>query len=123
MKPTITHAELLAYCKYNPKTGIFTAKRNGARLGHYDKNNEKRTMHIERKKYQEARLAVFYMTGKWPVSYVKNTSKTAQYNTKLRYLVYKDGSEFISGTQLKCEHRQEKEVNLITRIWRKLWLK
>lgn len=101
MRQLITHEELLKYCAYNAKTGIFTLKRNGARIGHYDKNNGKRTMHINGKKYQESRLAIFYVTGKWPGSYVKNTSKTAQYNTKLRYLVYSDGNEFISGTQLK----------------------
>ena len=103
MKQLITHGELLKYCTYNAKTGIFTLKRNGARVGHFDKNNGKRIMNINGKEYREARLAVFYTTGKWPGSYLKNTSKTAQYNTKLRYLVYKDGSEFVSGTQLRCE--------------------
>lgn len=121
MKQLITHEELLKYCAYNAKTGIFTAIRNGARIGHFDKANGKRSFSINSKKYQEARLAVFYVTGKWPGSYVKNTSKTAQYNTKLRYLVYKEGNDFVSGTQLRCE--PEKEVNLITKMWRKLWQK
>ena len=122
MKQLITHEELLKYCSYNPKTGVFILKRNGARIGHYDKNNEKRTMHINGKKYQEARLAIFYMTGEWPVNYVKNTSKTSQYNTKMRYLVYNDGNEFVSGTQLKQECTAVKE-NLFTKIWRKIWQK
>ena len=101
MKQLITHEELLAYCSYNPKTGIFTSKRNGAKLGYFCKTNEKRIHTIKSKTYQEARLAVFYVTGKWPVGYVRNTSKVSQYNTKLRYLIYKVGNDYVSGTQLK----------------------
>ena len=117
MKQLITHEELLAYCSYNPKTGIFTSKRNGHRIGYCDKSKLRRVMTINKDIYQENRLAVFYMTGKWPVGYVRNTSKVSQYNTKLRYLVYKVGNEFVSGTQLKGECHTKPAQDLNRSFW------
>lgn len=89
MKPLITHAELLDNYKYTPETGIFFNRRTGKRIGFYDKSCNKRKVNIENRNYAESRLAVFYVTGKWPVGFVKSTSKRKAYNTKLKDLSYK----------------------------------
>lgn len=88
MKQTITHAELLAGYKYVPESGIFLNLKTGRRIGFYDKSCNKRKININDRNYAETRLAVFYVTGKWPIGFVKSTSKRKAYNTKLRDLNY-----------------------------------
>ena len=84
----ITHTELLDKIRYNSKTGIFYNRQTGQRIGHYDASNNTRAILINGKKYQETRLAVFYVTGQWPKGFVKNKSacKTV---TKYKDLIFR----------------------------------
>lgn len=127
----ITHTELLDKIQYNPKTGIFFSRKTKQRIGHYDASNNTRAILINGKKYQETRLAVFYVTGQWPKGFVKNRSacKTV---TKYKDLIFKlpannvSGCNWLVGTspQYKSggtvsdnDHSKE---NFLKRFWR--WL-
>lgn len=117
----LTHQELLEKIRYNKSTGMFYSKQTGLRIGHYDKENGKRAIRIGNKKYQETRLAVFYVTGKWPKGFVKNRSacKTV---TKYKDLIFKlpdiypTKSEFVAAV---TDDYHSKE-NFLKRFWR--WL-
>lgn len=89
MKQLITHKELIDYCTYNQFTGKFLRNANNkTRIGYYDKSLKQRVLCINGKKYRETKIAVFYVTGQWPVGRVKTTSSRRFYNTKFRDLVY-----------------------------------
>jgi len=102
MKPLITHAELLEYCFYDQRSGCFfkTGHIKG-RVGYYDKTHKQRVLCINGKKYRETRLAVFYVTGQWPVGRVKNTSSRRSYNTKFRDLVFELPNVFCQAAIIK----------------------
>lgn len=84
----LTHQELLEKIRYSKSTGMFYSRQTGLRIGHYDKENEKRAIRIGNKRYQETRLAVFYVTGKWPKGFVKHKTKCKTV-TKFNDLVFK----------------------------------
>lgn len=84
----IEHADLLNRIRYNKDTGIFHSKLTGMRIGSYDHVNDNRTLNIDGKKYQEKRVAVFYVTGQWPKGFVKNKSKCKNV-TKFKDLIFK----------------------------------
>lgn len=100
----ITHQELLDKIRYKSRTGIFYNRQTGQRIGHYDASNDTRAILINGKKYQETRLAVFYITGQWPKGFVKNKSacKTV---TKYKDLIFKlpdiypTKSEFVAAVR------------------------
>lgn len=67
------HDELTKTLKYDPETGIFIwiAKPNsrikiGSKAGCINKIHGYRYIRFKGKMYRSARLAYFYMTGKWP---------------------------------------------------------
>lgn len=86
----IEHEELLKRVRYNKETGMFYSKLTGLRIGSFDQiNSGHRCLVIDGKKYQEARVAVFYVTGQWPKGYVKNRSKFKSVVTKFKDLEFK----------------------------------
>lgn len=85
---SLTHDYLIQNYRYNKESGIFINQKTGKRIGFYDKSCKKRKVNICNKNYAETRLAVFYVTGRWPVGVVKSTSKRKEYNTKFRDLTY-----------------------------------
>jgi len=86
----IEHEELLKRVRYNRETGMFYSKLTGLRIGSFDQiNSGHRCLVIDGKKYQEARVAVFYVTGQWPKGYVKNRSKFKSVVTKFKDLEFK----------------------------------
>lgn len=127
----ITHTELLDKIRYNSKTGIFYNRLTGQRIGHYDASNDTRAMLINGKKYQETRLAVFYVTGQWPKGFVKNRSacKTV---TKYKDLIFKlplnnvsvdnwlagTSPQYKSGGPVMDDYHSKE--NFLKRFWR--WL-
>ena len=113
----ITHQDLLDKIRYNSKTGIFYNRQTGQRIGHYDASNNTRAILINGKKYQETRLAVFYVTGQWPKGFVKNKSacKTV---TKFKDLIFKLQDE--NNTQEIEEEIFNNEYGIFKRFWR--WL-
>ena len=117
----ITHTELLDKIQYNPKTGIFFSRKTKQRIGHYDASNNTRAILINGKKYQETRLAVFYVTGQWPKGFVKNRSACKNV-TKYKDLIFKlpdiypTKSEFVAAV-MDDYHSKE---NFLKRFWR--WL-
>lgn len=112
----LTHQELLEKIRYNKSTGMFYSRKTGLRIGHYDKKNEKRSIMIGNKKCQEARLAVFYVTGRWPKGYVKHKTKCNTV-TKFNDLVFK-----LDEQQTTCDIVQTIEQNesFFSKFWR--WL-
>lgn len=120
---SLTHQELLEKIRYNKSTGMFYSRHTGLRIGHYDKENEKRAIRIGNKKYQETRLAVFYVTGKWPKGFVKHKTKCKTV-TKFSDLVFKleDDCQYPTKQEFACAvmadyHSKE---NFFKRFWR--WL-
>lgn len=113
---SLTHKELLEKIRYNKSTGMFYSRQTGLRIGHYDKENEKRAIRIGNKKYQEARLAVFYVTGKWPKGFVKHKTKCKTV-TKFNDLAFRLDEE-----QKPCDIVQTIEQNetFFSKFWR--WL-
>lgn len=111
-KQPIPHEDLLKRIRYNERTGIFYLKSTGMRIGNYDSSNKHRAILIDGKKYQESRLAVFYVTGQWPRGFVKNKSKRKDLYTKMKDLSYK-----MPDDNNVYEYHNE---NFLQRFWR--WL-
>jgi hypothetical protein len=78
----VTHERLLSLVNYDPITGIFTWKiskgraKAGSIAGH--RQHDYLSFMIDGKRYLCHRLAMFYMTGKWPIDEIdhKNLIKT-----------------------------------------------
>ena len=82
---SLEHSELLRLLHYDPETGIWTRLVDGYRFCYRKGDRADRASHggyrrisIGVKKYYSHRLAVFYMTEKWPPAGVdhKNTDTT-----------------------------------------------
>lgn len=82
----ITHEQLHQVLHYDPATGVFTWKslpeglgrnqmREGDRAGWIDTSQGYRYIEINRQTYRAARLAWFYMTGKWPKKIVDHKDR------------------------------------------------
>jgi len=78
----ITHHELIRSLKYDPATGIWTwiikigKMAINDRAGHLNKFNGYWMVKIAGRNYPSARLAWFYMTGKWPPHQVDHENLT-----------------------------------------------
>jgi hypothetical protein len=76
----IPHARLLEFIHYDSDTGVFTWRvrkgniRAGTRAGIVAVNGYRR-IKIDGREYPEARLAWFYVTGKWPDAVVDHASR------------------------------------------------
>ena len=124
---SLTHKELLEKIRYNKNTGMFYSRQTGLRIGHYDKENGKRAIRIGNKKYQETRLAVLYVTGKWPKGFVKHKTKCKTV-TKFSDLVFKlDGDmDLYNDLVVTIEHPScivrtiEQNESFFSKFWR--WL-
>lgn len=61
----LTHDRLLERISYDPQLGEFRSRLSGDRIG-WINDRGWRKIEIDGKKYRAARLAFFYMTGRWP---------------------------------------------------------
>ena len=86
-RENISHEKLLQLIKYNKSTGIFIRRRTGLRTGFVNSSNGFRAIELEGKRYTETRLAVFYVTGKWPDGKVQHKGKSRRV-TKFNDLIY-----------------------------------
>ena len=113
---SLTHQELLEKIRYSKSTGMFYSRQTGLRIGYYDKENEKRAIRIGNKKYQETRLAVFYVTGKWPKGFAKHKTKCKTV-TKFNDLAFRLDEE-----TKPCDIVQtiEQKETFFSKFWR--WL-
>lgn len=116
-RETITHEELLKIVSYNPKTGIFVSNRTGLRVGFVKDARGHRVVELRGKRYPETRLTVFYVTGEWPVGYVRNKSKRRDRYTKFKDLVYTQSPQPEVETTPVEKTLYEKIMNLINSIW------
>ena len=62
----LTQARLKELVNYDPDTGKFCKVKNGAPMGHVKKALGYVILYIAGKQYLAHRVAVFYMTGRWP---------------------------------------------------------
>lgn len=115
-RETITHEELLKAVSYNAKTGIFVSNRTGLRVGFIKDARGHRVVELRGKRYPETRLAVFYVTGAWPIGYVRNKSKRQDRYTKLKDLVYTQASAKPEPAPVE-KTLYEKIIDLINSIW------
>jgi len=127
-RETITHEDLLKVVSYNVKTGIFVSNRTGLRIGFVKDAKGHRVVEVRGKRYPETRLAVFYVTGEWPVGYVRNKSKRYERYTKFKDLVYTTNNKYgssntkintIESTMNQAAERSfyERVIKLINSIW------
>ena len=86
----MTHDRLLSLINYDPSTGVFTwvvskgRAKAGSVAGH--RQHDYLSFMIDGKRYSCHRIAVFYMTGEWPVDEVdhRNLIKTENNWSNLR---------------------------------------
>ena len=116
-RETITHEELLKVVSYNVKTGIFVSNRTGLRVGFVKDARGHRVVELRGKRYPETRLAVFYVTGEWPVGYVRNKSKRHERYTKFKDLVYTQQAQPEVESAPVEKTLYEKIIDLINSIW------
>lgn len=78
--PDLTHKLLLELVEYDPETGAWMSRPRPlpgyVHKKPYRKNGERgvylhRMIHVNGKQYRSARLAYFYMTGKWPAPFLE----------------------------------------------------
>lgn len=70
-RPELTHAALLARFTYDPASGVFTrnwatATQEAGSVATFSDGQGYLAVSVDGKQYRAHRLAVFYMTGKWP---------------------------------------------------------
>jgi Demerecviridae HNH endonuclease len=81
----LTLERLKSALRYKPDEGIFIwlegggRKRKGERAG-LTHSNGYRYLNIDGKRYLESRLAVFYMTGNWPLAEVDHKDRNPSNN-------------------------------------------
>lgn len=88
----LTQEYLKSKLIYNPETGLFTNKK-GKVLGHYDKDGYLRIT-LNGKIYRTGKLAVLYMTGKYPnmVDHINRIRDNNRY-INLRVCDYRQNSQ------------------------------
>ena len=89
-KSLIRHSVFLQWVHYNPNTGVFMwllsrgCCRAGTRAGRLHHSGY-RDLHFMGYRTNEARWAVFYMTGKWPEDQVDHKKVGKEYRADNRY--------------------------------------
>lgn len=105
---TLTHARLLELLHYDPLTGVFTRRArtcNRVKVGDVagsPNTNGYLQISLENRLYLVSRIAVFYMTGKWPRGIVdhKNTITTDNRWENLR-----DATHRVNSENLRCARK------------------
>jgi hypothetical protein len=80
MSHSLTLDRLRAVIDYSIVTGRFYWKKTGKRAGCHTKTDSYRRLRVDTVLYLEQRLAVFWLTGEWPIALVDHVNEARTCN-------------------------------------------